>query len=156
MTTTATVSYVVLFKKTAGKIRRGWIELHDQLAKCGNQPQKYILDNEASNDLKKTLKKYNLDYQLVPPHLHHRNAAERAIQTYKNHLLACLASCDPDFPVSECEQLFFQVGLTLNLLRSSRVNPKLSAYTYLHGHFDFNNPPPSPNGDQGSCPPQAR
>jgi hypothetical protein len=61
----------------------------------------YILDNEASHDLKKTLKKYHLEYQLVPPHLHRRNAAERAICTYKKHLLACLATCDPNFPASE-------------------------------------------------------
>jgi hypothetical protein len=27
----------------------------------------YILDNEASADLKKTLAKYDLTYQLVPP-----------------------------------------------------------------------------------------
>jgi hypothetical protein len=95
---------------------------------------------------KKTLKKYQLEYQLVPPHLHRRNAAERAIHTYKNHLLACLATCDPNFPVSKWDRLFFQVGLTLNLLRSSRVNPKLSAYAYLHGNFDFNKTPLAPLG----------
>jgi hypothetical protein len=67
-----------------GQIKRGWIELPDQLAKCGNQPQMYILDNGGSNNLKKTLKKYNLKYQLAPPHLHRHNAAERAIRTYKN------------------------------------------------------------------------
>jgi hypothetical protein len=137
------ILHCALRNKTAGEIKRGWIELHDQLAKFGNQPQMYILDNEASNDLKKTLTKYDLDYQLVSPHLHRRNAAERAIRTYKNHLLACLG---PDFPVSEWDRLFFQVGLTLNLLRSSRVNSKLSAYAYLHGHFDFNKTPLAPMG----------
>jgi hypothetical protein len=140
------ILHCALKNKTAGEIKRGWLELHGQLTKSGNQPKMYILDNEASHDLKKTLKKYNLDYQLVPPHLHRRNAAERAIRTYKSHLLACLATCDPDFPVSEWDRLFFQVGLTLNLLRSSRVNPKLSAYAYLHGNFDFNKTPLAPMG----------
>jgi hypothetical protein len=32
--------------------------------------------------------------------------------------------------------------LTLNRLRSSRVNPRLSAYAYLNGNFDFNKTPP--------------
>jgi hypothetical protein len=68
------------------------------------------------------------------------------IRTYKNHLLACLATCDPDFPVSEWDRLLFQVELTLNLLRSSRVNPKLSAHAYLHCNFDFNKTPLAPLG----------
>jgi hypothetical protein len=60
--------------------------------------------------------------------------------------LAFLATCDPDFPVSEWDQLLFQVELTLNLLKSSRVNPKLSAYAYLNGNFDFNKTPLAPPG----------
>jgi hypothetical protein len=77
-------------------------------------------------------------YQLVPPHVHRRNAAERATRTFKSHLLAFLATCDPDFPVAEWDRLLFQAKLTLNLLRSSRVNPRLSAHAYLFGNFDFN------------------
>ena len=30
-----------------------------------------------------------------------------------------------------------QANITLNLLRSSRSSPKLSAYTYIFGEFDF-------------------
>jgi hypothetical protein len=106
----------------------------------------YILDNEASAELKRALTKNELKYQLVLPHVHWRNAAERVIRTYKNHLLAFLATCDPEFPVSEWDRLLFQVELTLNLLRSSRVNPKWSAYAYLHGNFDFNKMPLAPPG----------
>jgi hypothetical protein len=40
----------------------------------------------------------------------------------------------------------FQAELTLNLLRSSRVNPKLSAYAYLNGNFNFNKTPLAPPG----------
>jgi hypothetical protein len=135
-----------LKNKTAGEIKRGWISIHERLSRGGNQPKLYILDNEASAELKKSLKKYDLEYQLVPPHVHRRNAAERAIQTYKNHLLAFFATCDPDFPVSEWDRLLFQAELTLNLLRSSRVNPKLSAYAYLFGNFDYNKTPLAPPG----------
>jgi hypothetical protein len=35
--------------------------------------------------LKAFLTKEKIDYQLVPPGLHRRNAAERAIRTFKNH-----------------------------------------------------------------------
>jgi hypothetical protein len=135
-----------LKNKTASEIKRGWLSIHARLAKGGNQPKLYIMDNEASNELKQALAKNDLAYQLVPPHLHRRNAAERAIRTFKSHLLACLATCDPDFPISEWDRLLFQVELTLNLLRSSRVNPRLSAYAYLHGNFDFNKTPLAPFG----------
>jgi hypothetical protein len=60
-----------------------------------------------------------LTYQLVPLHIHCCNAAERAIQTFKNHLLAILASCDPDFPIAEWDCLLIQCDRHLNLLHSS-------------------------------------
>ena len=140
------ILHCALKNKSGAEIKRGWIQIHERLAKRGNQPKMYILDNEASHELKKALSKYELTYQLVPPHVHRRNAAERAIRTYKSHLLACLATCDPDFPISEWDRLLFQVELTLNLLRSSRVNPRLSAYAYLNGNFDFNKTPLAPLG----------
>ena len=37
-------------------------------------------------------------FQLVPPHLHRTNAAERAINTYKDDLISGLSSCNPSFP----------------------------------------------------------
>jgi hypothetical protein len=86
-----------LKNKTGAEINRGWTQIHERLAKGGNQPKLYILNNEASADLKKGMSKYGLTYQLVPPHLHRRNAAERAIRTFKSHLLACLATCDPEY-----------------------------------------------------------
>jgi hypothetical protein len=36
--------------------------------------------------------------------------------------------------------------MTLNLLRHSRINPQLSAYTQLHGTFNFNKTPLAPPG----------
>ena len=36
--------------------------------------------------------------------------------------------------------------MTLNLLRTSRLNPKLSAYSQLWGLFDFNRTPIAPLG----------
>jgi hypothetical protein len=58
---------IALNNKTGAEIKRGWTSIHERLAQGGNQPKLYILDNEASADLKKGLKKYKLEYQLVPP-----------------------------------------------------------------------------------------
>ena len=52
--------------------------------------------------------KENINYQLVPPKTHQSNAAERGVQTYKNHLKAGLASVDPTFPVKEWDRLIPQ------------------------------------------------
>ena len=57
-----------------------------------------ILDNEASAEYIKTMRDiWKVDYQLVPPNLHRRNAAERAIFTFKEHFLSILAGIAEDF-----------------------------------------------------------
>ena len=135
-----------LKSKAAASIRDGWKNIHEKLARRGVAPNLYLLDNEISHEFKKALNKYNIDYQRVPPHIHRRNAAERAIRTFKNHFLAGLATCDPQFPIYEWDRLLYQAVLTLNLLRSSRVNQNLSAWAYLFGNFDFNKTPLAPPG----------
>ena len=58
-----------------------------------------ILDNEVSTDFKKTIvEKWCATYQLVPPNVHRRNVAERAIHTLKAHFLAMLAGVDTNSP----------------------------------------------------------
>jgi hypothetical protein len=135
-----------LKNKTAGEITKAWMHIHNKLQTQGANPSIYIIDNEASNELKTALKKKEIKYQLVPPHVHRRNAAERAIRTYKNHLLAILAGADPDYPIQEWDRFLPQCQITLNLLRNSRVNPKLSAHAYLFGNFNFNATPLAPLG----------
>ena len=44
----------------------------------------------------------------MPPKIHRRNAAERAIQTFKNHFLAGIATYNPKFPINEWDRLFQQ------------------------------------------------
>ena len=83
---------------------------------------------------------------MVPPHTHRRNLAERAIQTWKNHFKAGLASIDPNFPLTEWDRLIPQANITLNLLRGARTNPMLSAYSYIFGEFNFAATPMAPPG----------
>jgi hypothetical protein len=87
-----------------------------------------------------------IDYQLVPPNMHRRNAAERAIRTFKNHFIATLCGTDPDFPLLLWDQLLPQALLTLNLLQASRINPQLSAQAQVHGAYDYNRTPLGPPG----------
>eukprot|EP00532_Pseudo-nitzschia_australis_P011281 CAMPEP_0168233864 /NCGR_PEP_ID=MMETSP0140_2-20121125/17949_1 /TAXON_ID=44445 /ORGANISM="Pseudo-nitzschia australis, Strain 10249 10 AB" /LENGTH=183 /DNA_ID=CAMNT_0008166597 /DNA_START=687 /DNA_END=1235 /DNA_ORIENTATION=- len=105
------------------------------------------LDNEASRLLIQHIKSNNMEYQLASPGDHHINYAERAIQqTYKNHFISTLQGTDPGFPANGWDLLLPQLNITLNLLRASQVNPKLSAYAQVHGPFDFNKTPLAPLG----------
>ena len=116
------------------------------LKRCGLKPKLQKLDNEASQDLLEYINDENINYQLVPPHMHRRNLAERAIQTFKSHFIAMLCGCDPAFPLHLWCRLLPQAEITLNLLRTSRINPNLSAYAQLHGQFDYNRTPIAPPG----------
>ena len=67
-------------------------------AQAGTPLTMHLMDNEASKAVKNLLtREFKLEYQLVPPHIHHRNAAEHAIRTFKNHFIAGLSSVDKDF-----------------------------------------------------------
>ena len=94
--------------------------------------------------MKTIFKEAQVEYQLVPPHIRRRNAAERAIRTYKSHLIAGLYTCDPKFPSREWDRLLTQCNITINLLRSERRNLSLSDYAELLGNFNFNATPMAP------------
>ena len=132
--------------RQAESITSAWKTIVAKLERQGIQPTLFIMDNEASADLKSAMTAANYIFQLVPPENHRKNAAERAIQTFKNHFLAGIASLPQDFPLSEWDHLLEQSEITLLLLRSSRTNPKLSSYAYLNGNFDFNKTPLAPPG----------
>jgi hypothetical protein len=50
----------------------------------------------------------DVDFQLVPPHYHRRNAAERVVRTFKEKNVSGLASVDPDFPLHLWDRLLPQ------------------------------------------------
>jgi hypothetical protein len=90
------------------------------------------------------LEKINI--QLVPPHNHQANAAKQAIATFKEHFIAALATVNQLCPLQLWDELLPQVELTLNMLRFSRRNPKISANQEVCDAFDFNKTPPAPLG----------
>ncbi|KAI2496471.1 hypothetical protein MHU86_18012 [Fragilaria crotonensis] len=132
--------------RTGPCILAGYQVLHARLVAAGLRPQLQRLDNECSTALKQFMSAEDVDYQLVPPNLHRRNAAERAIRTFKNHFIAGLCGVDKNFPLHLWDKLLPQAEITLNLLRGSRINPKLSAHAQMHGAFDFNRTPLAPPG----------
>ena len=117
-----------------------------KLRRRGHKPVLHTMDNEISDLLREHLQQDAINFELTPTGLHRRNLAERAIQTFKNHFIAGLCSTHPDFPLTLWDKLLPQCEITLNLLRSSRVNPNLSAYAQLHGPFNYNSTPLAPPG----------
>ena len=52
-----------------------------------------------------------------------------------------MASTHPDFPFSKWFKLVEQGIITLNVLRPSRLNPKLLAYAQVFGAFNYKKTP---------------
>jgi hypothetical protein len=127
-----------------------WVKAHDsihqELTVKGFKPKLQTLDNEASAALKNFFTFNDIAYQLVPPHCHQRNAAERAIMTFKEHFVAGLSSVDPSFPLQLWDILLPQAEITLNLLRTSRLHPQLSAAAHFHDLVDYNKTAFAPPG----------
>ena len=53
---------------------------------------------------------------------------------------------DTQFPMHLWDKTLPQAELTLNLMRGSRINPKLSAWEQINGRYDFNATPIAPPG----------
>ena len=122
-------------------------EVHQYLNSRGIHPKIHIMDNECSQLVKNYIRQeQKIELMLVPPYLHRANAVEKAIDIFKCHFITGLASVDPDFPLHLWCRLLPLASLTLNLLRPSRINPKLSAYEILEGVFDYNRHPIAPPG----------
>ena len=132
--------------RSGTEMRRACQTIFEYLSKRGFRPKLQRLDDEVSRELKEFMEEKDVDFQLTPTHSHRRNAAERAIRTFKNHFIAILCGADPDFPLILWDKLLEQAVMTLNFLRASRVNPRLSAYEQLNGGFDFNRTPLGPLG----------
>jgi hypothetical protein len=117
------------------------------LAACGLSVDLQILYNKASFAYKEAITfKWNATFQLVPPDMHCRSWMERAISAFKNHFLAILAGVNAAFPPYFWDLLLPQAKLTLNLLQQATLNPRISAWEFFQGPFNFNKTPLGPVG----------
>jgi hypothetical protein len=120
--------------------------IYHRLSEAGTAPCLPILENECPAQVKTFITQQQSKYQLVPPHDHRRNAAERAIRTFKNHFTAALCGVDPDYPMHQWDQLLPQAEVTLNVMHASRLKARNSAWTMLHSVYNYNQTPIGPAG----------
>jgi hypothetical protein len=116
-------------------------QIIEQLHHAGITCSFVMLDNECSSALQTFLHEESVKFQKMPPGIHCRNAAKRAICTFKNHFVAGLCTVNTSFSLYLWDKLLLQAKLTFNLLRRSQMNPKLSAWEQLYGVFDYNATP---------------
>eukprot|EP00804_Cyclotella_cryptica_P020576 CCRYP_003416-RA/>CCRYP_003416-RA protein AED:0.30 eAED:0.30 QI:0/0/0/1/1/1/3/0/460 len=132
--------------RTEGKLIIARTRALSQMRACGLTPRRQVLDNEASAAYKQAILNSGLTYQLVPPDDHHRNVAEKAIQTWKDHFITVLSGTADTFPLHLWCQLIPHMERQLNLLRQSNANSKISEYAHLYGPHDYNALPFVPLG----------
>jgi hypothetical protein len=140
------ITFVPMKSRSASEWVKAYDSIHQELTVKGFKPKLQTLNNEASTALKNFFTVNDIAYQLVPPHCHRRNAAKRAIRTFKKHFVAGLSSVDPSFPMHLWDRLLPQAEITLYLLRTSRLHPQLSAAAYYHGLVDYNKTAFAPPG----------
>jgi hypothetical protein len=68
------------------------------------------------------------------------------MRTFKEHFVAGISSVDPSFPLHLWDRLLPQAEITLNLLRTSRLHPQLSAAAHFHSLVDYNKTAFAPPG----------
>jgi hypothetical protein len=64
--------------------------MEHKLTSRGLKPNCMPLDNDASKLLKDYLHDQDINFQLVPPYCHRRNATECAIPSFKDHVIVKL------------------------------------------------------------------
>ena len=133
-------------KRNSGEMVRAYNVLVSRLKARGLAPKMHILDNECSKEFAAAIEDNGMDYQLVPPHDHRRNIAEKAIQVFKDHFVAVLCGTAEHFPMRLWCRLLRPAEHQLNLLRKSRVVPSVSAFAHLYGQHDYDANPWAPLG----------
>ena len=87
-----------------------------------------------------------MENQKVPSNMHRRNAAEKAMGTFKNYFKAILAGVHRIFPMYIGDRLLPQAESTLNMMCQTNIAPTVSAYAYIYGQHDYNKMPMTPIG----------
>ena len=104
------------------------------------------MDNEASEAVKQWLTKQEVKYQLATADNHRTNVSERCIETAKHHIIAGLATTDPEFPIQQWNRLITQAEYTLNMLCPIRINPEILAFAFMEGNHVYDVVPFAPPG----------
>ena len=125
---------------------RVYQKCYTKLEQRGIKPKINVMDNETSMAVKKWLTSNNISYQLATVDNHRTNVAERCIETAKHHIIAGLATTDAEFPIQQWNRLIPQAQHTLNMLRPTRINPRVSDFTFMEGKHNYDAVPFAPLG----------
>ena len=87
----------------------------------------HVMDNECPDTVKTYLRDNNIAFQLIPPHIHCINAAEKDIGTFEDHFMAGLCRVNSNFPMHQWCRLIPLATNTLNLLSPIWMDPRISA-----------------------------
>ena len=74
-------------------------KLMDRLKQEEVETTLHIIDNEISAEYKHTIAVNKVKFQLVPPHDHRCNIAEKAIQVFKDHFISVSCGTVISFPM---------------------------------------------------------
>ena len=119
-------------------LKEATLKMIEQVNQKEHTHTKMQLDNESSEEYLNMLRDQGLAVQLALPCNHRKNISEHTIQTCKNHLIAGISGADPSFPMTLWDELIPQANITINLLRNSRINPKLSTCAQICGQLYCN------------------
>ena len=140
------INAVPIKSRKSNELVQAFQVCYNELKQRGITARVLRLDNEISAELIAAIEEQQLQYQIASPGDHRLNHAERAMHTFKSKLICFREGTDPNFPQNCWDLLIAQTVLAMNLLRPSRINPMISAYTQVHGEFDFNKTPLAPVG----------
>ena len=96
---------VPLKSRTKEAMTDAFTQVIHYLNKQECKPKVNVMDNECSKAVEEHIKGHGIDIELCPPKNHQGNGpGERAIPTYKNHLISTLATVDPECPIQQWDE----------------------------------------------------
>jgi hypothetical protein len=117
------VKVVPMRSRSASEWVKAYDHIHQELTAKGFKPKLQTLDNEASAALKSFFTTNDVEYQLVPPHFHRRNTAERAIRTFKGILYGRALLCGSNISIAFVGQTFTTGGNHFEYLAELETAP---------------------------------
>ena len=105
----------------------------ERLELKGHKIKLNVMDNQASQVIKKYLTLKQCNNLLIEPNNHRVNTAEQTFQTFKAHFVSALTTTNSKFPLQLWDHLTSQVENTLNMSCLSCINPAMLVYKAIHG-----------------------
>ena len=100
-------------------------EMYEEVEANGFRPTLNMTNNDCSKAVQKYITSQNFKNQLVEPDNHSANAAERSIQTFKNHFISGLCSVSKGFPLQLWGYLLHQAQISQpppnSAIRSNKI-----------------------------------